>query len=58
MEISYTEGVWKREETIGKLIRVGPIEAQIISYHAELKQYHMAMTKEEQTQSEGIFREY
>ena len=25
MEISYREGVWKRVETIGKLIRVGPI---------------------------------
>ena len=32
MEISYRESFWKREETIGKLIRVGPIEAQIISY--------------------------
>ena len=32
LEILYRELVWKRYDTIGKLIRVGPIEAQINNY--------------------------
>ena len=32
VEISYREGVYKWEESIGKWVREEPIEAQIISY--------------------------